>query len=457
MHTGVLVGALAAAGAVAARGDRTGLGAVLLTAAATWTALGGTSLARTGALMADLLEAGEVDAARALLPSLCGRDPASLDVDGLARAACESVAENTPDAQVAPLWWAAVAGVPGVVAYRGINTLDAMIGHRSPRYAEFGWAAARLDDLVNLIPARLSAALTVLCAPLVGGSPGGALRAWRRDAARHPSPNAGVVEATFAGALGVRLGGPTQYRHELEIRPDPRRRAGAGGGRPAPRGAVVARGAGGGTCGQRGVSRALSAPPAVAVGQFLLDGDRSAGASPDSHCVRRGAWFAAAVPPAGPDLGVDEVAQPDGGQDAERDPLDAVGQERSRIEVAEVAACSARPAGRPPVADRSRSTGFRWPPRLAGVDGVDLQIAVAGKGCLLSGGAVSESRSRAVMLTGPVGAAAMGGTRCLPADNIAAVDQHHRSAVDGESGQHLVGWSTRRSPAAEPAPATAGR
>ena len=129
--------------------------------------------------------------------------------------ALESFAENTSDAQVAPLFWAAAGGVPGVLAYRAINTLDAMIGHRSPRYARFGWAAARLDDLANFVAARVTAALVVVCAPLVGGSPSGALRAWRRDAARHPSPNAGVVEAAFAGALGVRLGGPTQYRHEL--------------------------------------------------------------------------------------------------------------------------------------------------------------------------------------------------------------------------------------------------
>ena len=94
-----------------------------------------------------------------------------------------------------------------------------MIGHRSPRYLRFGWAAARLDDAANYVAARATAALVVLCAPVVGGSPSGAVRAWRGDAARHPSPNAGVVEAAFAGALGVRLGGPTQYHHELQIRP----------------------------------------------------------------------------------------------------------------------------------------------------------------------------------------------------------------------------------------------
>ncbi|MFV1363735.1 CobD/CbiB family cobalamin biosynthesis protein [Mycolicibacterium elephantis] len=146
-------------------------------------------------------------------------DPAVLDSSGLTRAAVESVAENTSDAQVAPLWWAAVGGVPAALVYRGANTLDAMIGNRSPRYVRFGWAAARFDDVINYVPARVTAMLVAVCAPLVGGSPVAALRAWRRDAGRHPSPNAGVVEAAFAGALGVRLGGPTQYAHQLEIRP----------------------------------------------------------------------------------------------------------------------------------------------------------------------------------------------------------------------------------------------
>jgi adenosylcobinamide-phosphate synthase len=112
-----------------------------------------------------------------------------------------------------------VGGVPGVLGYRAVNTLDSMVGHRSPRYARFGWAAARLDDAANYVAARVTAALVVLCAPIVGGSPSGAVRAWGRDADRHPSPNAGVVEAAFAGALGVRLGGPTAYRYELQIRP----------------------------------------------------------------------------------------------------------------------------------------------------------------------------------------------------------------------------------------------
>jgi adenosylcobinamide-phosphate synthase len=220
-HTGVLLGALAAA-AMAGDGAARRRGPAWVaasTAVATFVALGGMSLTKAGARMADLLAGDDVDAARHLLPSLCGRDPAALDVDGLVRASVESVAENTSDAQVAPLLWAAVGGVPALLVYRGANTLDAMIGHHSPRYERFGWAAAKLDDALNVVAARLAGVLVAFCAPVVGGSPAAALRAWHRDAVRHPSPNAGVVEASFAGALGVRLGGPTQYAHQLEIRP----------------------------------------------------------------------------------------------------------------------------------------------------------------------------------------------------------------------------------------------
>ncbi|MBN3509076.1 cobalamin biosynthesis protein [Mycolicibacterium septicum] len=214
LHTGLLLGGLAGLGWAAGRGDR-----VWVTAAATYVALGGTSLNRVGHQMATLLATDDVAGARRLLSSLCGRDPAALDVSGLTRATVESLAENTSDAQVAPLFWAAIGGVPAVLVYRGANTLDAMIGHRSPRYNYFGWAAARFDDVLNYLPARLTGVLAVLCAPVVDGSPAAALRAWRHDASRHPSPNAGVAEASFAGALGVRLGGPTQYAHQLEIRP----------------------------------------------------------------------------------------------------------------------------------------------------------------------------------------------------------------------------------------------
>ena len=136
----------------------------------------------------------------------------------LARAAVESVAENTSDAVVAPLLWGAVAGLPGLLGYRAVNTLDAMIGQRSPRYQRFGWAAARLDDAANLVPARVTSLLTVALAPTVGGSSRRALRTLLRDGRRHPSPNAGQCEAAFAGALGVRLGGRNSYQGRAEQR-----------------------------------------------------------------------------------------------------------------------------------------------------------------------------------------------------------------------------------------------
>ncbi|MGY0497585.1 cobalamin biosynthesis protein [Nocardia sp. FBN12] len=217
VHEVVAVGSVVGIGALVTRGR--GSGGVLVTALATWTALGGRSLVRAGHAMADRLEAGDLAGARELLPSLCGRDPSVLDAEGLARAALESIAENTSDATVAPLLWGAVAGVPGVLGYRAVNTLDAMIGYRNERYERFGWAAARVDDVANLVPARLTGLLTAGLAPLVGGNASGALGAWRRDAAKHPSPNAGVVEASMAGALGIRLGGRTQYRHGTELRP----------------------------------------------------------------------------------------------------------------------------------------------------------------------------------------------------------------------------------------------
>lgn len=213
LHEALAVGAVIGLGCALRRGG------LVATALATWTVLGGRSLARTGREMADRLESGDLTGARALLPSLCGRDPEVLDADGLARAALESVAENTSDATVAPLLWGALAGVPGLLGYRAINTLDAMIGYRNDRYRRFGWAAARTDDVANLLPARLTGALTAAAAPLAGGRPRNAIRAWRRDAAKHPSPNAGVAEATMAGALGIQLGGRTQYRYGTELRP----------------------------------------------------------------------------------------------------------------------------------------------------------------------------------------------------------------------------------------------
>ncbi|MGB8407989.1 MAG: cobalamin biosynthesis protein [Mycobacterium sp.] len=214
-HTAVLLGGLGALGLGLERAARGPLATTLVTAAATYTVLGGTSLARTGSDMAFRLECGDIAAARELLPSLCGRDPAALDADGLARAALESIAENTSDAQVAPVLWGAVAGVPGLLVYRGANTLDAMIGHRSDRYQRFGWAAARFDDALNFVGARVAG----LCVTAVSGHPAATWRAWRGDAHKHPSPNAGVVESSFAGALGVQLGGATQYSYGIQMRP----------------------------------------------------------------------------------------------------------------------------------------------------------------------------------------------------------------------------------------------
>ncbi|MFI6512129.1 cobalamin biosynthesis protein [Streptosporangium sp. NPDC050855] len=192
----------------------------VLSAAATWAVVGGTTLAREGTAMAVLLEDGDLAGARGRLSHLCGRDPSGLGAPGLARATVESVAENTSDAVVAPLFWGAVAGVPGLLAYRAVNTLDAMVGHRNARYERFGWAAARLDDVANLVPARVTGLLAVLGAPLVGGSVREAAAVLRRDGHRHPSPNAGRCEAAFAGALGRTLGGVNVYGTRVEHRPE---------------------------------------------------------------------------------------------------------------------------------------------------------------------------------------------------------------------------------------------
>jgi adenosylcobinamide-phosphate synthase len=216
MHTAVCVGAVAALGRLAERrGPR-----VLVEAAATWTVLGARSLRGEGDTLAGLLEAGDLPAARRRLTHLVSRDPTGLDAAGIARAATESVAENTCDAIVAPLFWGAVAGVPGLLGYRAVNTLDAMVGYRSARYARFGWAAARLDDLANLVPARLTALLVAAAAPLAGGRAGAALRTAARDGHRHPSPNSGYGEAAYAGALGLRLGGRNVYGGRVEHRPE---------------------------------------------------------------------------------------------------------------------------------------------------------------------------------------------------------------------------------------------
>jgi adenosylcobinamide-phosphate synthase len=205
--------------AVSALTRRRPVARVALVAATTWTVLGGRTLRHEAEVMADHLDHGDLAAARGRLNRLCGRDPSALDGAELARATVESVAENTSDAVVAPLFWGAVAGLPGLLGYRAANTLDAMVGHRSARYARFGTAAARLDDALNLVPSRLTGLLTIGAATVAGGSRREALRVWRRDRNDHPSPNAGQCESAMAGALGVRLGGRNVYFGRTETRP----------------------------------------------------------------------------------------------------------------------------------------------------------------------------------------------------------------------------------------------
>ena len=168
------------------------------------------------AAVASGLETGGLGGGRLAVSRIVGRDPEALDQAGVSRAAIESLAENFSDGVVAPVFWAALLGLPGLLAYKVINTADSMIGHKSPRHLHFGWAAARLDDLLNLIPARLSGLIVCAASWLPpGADPLGAWRAMRRDARHHRSPNAGWPEAAFAGALGLAIAGPRVYHGEL--------------------------------------------------------------------------------------------------------------------------------------------------------------------------------------------------------------------------------------------------
>jgi len=215
----VLAVALPAA-ALHRRTRRRPLARATAAALAAWAVTGARSLRYEAERARLSLSRHDLASAREVLPSLCGRDPSQLDETEIARAVIESVAENTSDAVVAPLLWGAVGGIPGLVAYRAVNTLDAMVGHRSARYLNFGWASARLDDAANWVPARVTATLTAACAPLVTKArPGKVIDTVRRDGGHHPSPNAGRCEAAFAAALGVRLGGTNVYGGVAEARP----------------------------------------------------------------------------------------------------------------------------------------------------------------------------------------------------------------------------------------------
>ncbi|MDY7104509.1 MAG: adenosylcobinamide-phosphate synthase CbiB [Actinomycetota bacterium] len=201
------------------------------TTLATYVAVAPKGLVDAAGEVGRALTDGSLEDARRFVPALVSRDPDELDEAGLARAAVESVAENTVDAVVAPVFWALAGGAPGVAAHRALNTLDAMVGYRTERHERYGWASARLDDAAAWLPARATAVLVAAARPHRAAA---VWRAVRDDAPAHPSPNGGVAEAAFAAALGLRLGGPTTYHGALEIRPT------LGDGRP-PEPADVAR------------------------------------------------------------------------------------------------------------------------------------------------------------------------------------------------------------------------
>jgi adenosylcobinamide-phosphate synthase len=219
-----LAGALAAAGIVVAvtamawlvqAGLPDSLAGMVLTAALSWPLLAARSLHDHVLEVCRPLASGDLAAARLAVSKIVGRDPASLDEAGVARASVESLAENASDGIVAPLFWGLLFGLPGIAAYKAVNTLDSMIGYRNARYEDFGKFAARLDDAANWIPARL----TGLAIAVAGGRPLAALDVMRRDAGLHRSPNAGWPEAAMAAAAGCRLSGPRSYGDRLEHHP----------------------------------------------------------------------------------------------------------------------------------------------------------------------------------------------------------------------------------------------
>ncbi len=194
---------------------RRAFGPTLATVVATTVSAAGKMLDHEATSIGELLHSGDLPTARQRIRSLVGRDTDDLDADEISRAVVESVAENCVDAVTSSLFWATIGGAPGVLAHRAINTLDATVGHHDDRYERFGWASARLDDVVNYLPARITALAAAVVRPARARS---ILQTIRRDAPRHPSPNGGVVEAAFAAALGVQLGGVNRYDDEIEDR-----------------------------------------------------------------------------------------------------------------------------------------------------------------------------------------------------------------------------------------------
>ncbi|MCC1482675.1 adenosylcobinamide-phosphate synthase CbiB [Roseibaca sp. Y0-43] len=208
----LLVGGIAAALQAALP---SGLWGVLLGGVLAWPLVALRSMHQHVAAVVTPLVAGDLAQARQAVSMIVGRDPSALDDAGVARAALESLAENTSDGIVAPVFWGMVAGLPGIAAYKAINTMDSMIGHRNARYEHFGKAAARLDDLANLVPARL----TGLFFALLSAGRGRAFRIMWRDAGKHRSPNAGWPEAAMAGGLNRRLSGPRVYGDQIAAEP----------------------------------------------------------------------------------------------------------------------------------------------------------------------------------------------------------------------------------------------
>lgn len=176
-----------------------------------WTSLCAGSLKGEAASVVSAFEAEGLVEARSRLSRIVGRDTSGLTSDGVMRGAVETVAENSSDGIVAPLFYLAVGGPALMIAYKAVNTLDSMVGYKNERYLNFGWAGARLDDVANFIPARISGVLIALSALFLGYNSLGSLRVMVKDGRKHPSPNSGISEAAMAGALGVRLGGPSYY------------------------------------------------------------------------------------------------------------------------------------------------------------------------------------------------------------------------------------------------------